>query len=282
MGDRMEAPKRLTRLLVVGGCVAATIAAGCSGHYESDFPVIVVNRTANPIQAIANGSAVGLVEPGRVRVVYPEASGVQPEHLLERNGADTAGQSDLHGQGCEDRGAVDREEHDALPERTDVRPVHDRRLPEHGTDRRTVYVLADCPDDQPGRLVQRLLIQREQRRGEWHVRVGFRRRDRRHRPHHDTPLRARRHDDGDTDCHERHEADIHIVPDDLGRDVVAARSRQLRVLSDQSRDQSGRHLHGQRHSAPGRPWLSTSLAAPPRGPATRGTSATERWARAPR
>ena len=63
MGDRM-APKRLTRLLVVGGCVAATIAAGCSGHYESDFPVIVVNRTANPIQAIANGSTVGLVEPG--------------------------------------------------------------------------------------------------------------------------------------------------------------------------------------------------------------------------
>ena len=64
MGDRM-APKRLTRLLVVGGCVAATIAAGCSGHYESDFPVIVVNRTLNPIQAIANGSAVGQVEPGQ-------------------------------------------------------------------------------------------------------------------------------------------------------------------------------------------------------------------------
>jgi len=61
----MEAPRRLARLLVVGGCVAATIAAGCSGQYESDFPVIVVNRTVNPIQAIANGSAVGQVEPGQ-------------------------------------------------------------------------------------------------------------------------------------------------------------------------------------------------------------------------
>lgn len=55
---------RLPRLLVVG-CVAATLAAGCSDHYESDFPVIVVNRTANPIQAIANGSPVGQVEPGQ-------------------------------------------------------------------------------------------------------------------------------------------------------------------------------------------------------------------------
>jgi PKD repeat protein len=33
--------------------------SGCVGRYESDFPVIVVNRTANSIQALANGREVG-------------------------------------------------------------------------------------------------------------------------------------------------------------------------------------------------------------------------------
>jgi PKD repeat protein len=61
----MEGTMRLTSLLVTGGCVAAATIAGCSGHYESDFPVIVVNRTINPIQALANGSSVGQVEPGQ-------------------------------------------------------------------------------------------------------------------------------------------------------------------------------------------------------------------------
>ena len=56
---------RLARLVTIGGCIAATVMAGCSGHYESDFDVIVVNRTVNPIQAIANGSPVGQVEPGQ-------------------------------------------------------------------------------------------------------------------------------------------------------------------------------------------------------------------------
>jgi len=55
---------RLRGLLVAAGCLAA-VAAGCSGRYESDFPVVVVNRTVNPIQALANGSAVGQVEPGQ-------------------------------------------------------------------------------------------------------------------------------------------------------------------------------------------------------------------------
>jgi len=61
----MDATMRLTRRLVIGGCLAAAMAAGCSGHYESEFPVIVVNRTVNPIQALANGSPVGQVEPGQ-------------------------------------------------------------------------------------------------------------------------------------------------------------------------------------------------------------------------
>ena len=42
------------------GALAAVIAlSACVGRYESDFPVIVVNRTANPIQALANGREVG-------------------------------------------------------------------------------------------------------------------------------------------------------------------------------------------------------------------------------
>jgi PKD repeat protein len=61
----MEAPMRLARLLLIGGCVAATMAAACSDHYESDFSVVVVNRTLNPIQALANGAVVGQVEPGQ-------------------------------------------------------------------------------------------------------------------------------------------------------------------------------------------------------------------------
>ena len=56
---------RLARLVTIVGCIAATVAAGCSGRYESDFDVIVVNRTVNPIQALANGSPVGQVEPGQ-------------------------------------------------------------------------------------------------------------------------------------------------------------------------------------------------------------------------
>ena len=57
---------RVTRtLLVVVGCVAATVVSGCVGRYESDFPVVVENRTANTIQALANGSDVGQVAPGQ-------------------------------------------------------------------------------------------------------------------------------------------------------------------------------------------------------------------------
>jgi hypothetical protein len=61
----MGTPMGLARFVTIVGCIAATVAAGCSGHYESDFDVIVVNRTVNPIQALANGSPVGQVEPGQ-------------------------------------------------------------------------------------------------------------------------------------------------------------------------------------------------------------------------
>ena len=37
------------------------------GRYESDFPVIIVNRTANTIQALANGKAIGSVDAGQTQ-----------------------------------------------------------------------------------------------------------------------------------------------------------------------------------------------------------------------
>jgi len=47
------------RLRRIGGLAAVLALSGCVGRYESDFPVIVVNRTANSIQALANGREVG-------------------------------------------------------------------------------------------------------------------------------------------------------------------------------------------------------------------------------
>jgi len=48
------------RLLRIAVCSLVIALSGCvGGRYESDFPVIVVNRTANSIQALANGQNVG-------------------------------------------------------------------------------------------------------------------------------------------------------------------------------------------------------------------------------
>ena len=41
------------------------LVSGCTGRYESDFPVVVVNRTANPLAALANGSEIGQVAAGQ-------------------------------------------------------------------------------------------------------------------------------------------------------------------------------------------------------------------------
>ena len=49
---------------VVVGLVVAALAAACTGKYESDFPVIVVNRTADTIEVLANGSSIGQVTKG--------------------------------------------------------------------------------------------------------------------------------------------------------------------------------------------------------------------------
>jgi len=63
----------------VASVVAVVALSGCVGRYESDFPVIVVNRTANSIQALANGREVGTpVSAGQTQEVslkLPESNG---------------------------------------------------------------------------------------------------------------------------------------------------------------------------------------------------------------
>ena len=54
--------KHLARVAVA---LLTLLLAGCVGHYKSDFPVVVVNRTANSIQALANGNVMGTVSPGQ-------------------------------------------------------------------------------------------------------------------------------------------------------------------------------------------------------------------------
>jgi PKD repeat protein len=43
------------------GMVAAVLVSGCGigGRYESNFPIVVVNKTVNALEVLANGSAVG-------------------------------------------------------------------------------------------------------------------------------------------------------------------------------------------------------------------------------
>jgi PKD repeat protein len=71
-------PRAGLRLMRIGG-LALLALSGCVGRYESDFPVIVVNRTANSIQALANGRDIGTpVTAGQtqeVSVRLPESNG---------------------------------------------------------------------------------------------------------------------------------------------------------------------------------------------------------------
>jgi PKD repeat protein len=57
--------RTIRSLLVVAGVLAAAVVSGCTGRYENDFPVLVINRTANQIQALANGNAIGEVAAGQ-------------------------------------------------------------------------------------------------------------------------------------------------------------------------------------------------------------------------
>src|SRR5258705_4705944 len=56
---------RLKLACAVAGLIAAALLAGCGGSYKSDFPIVVVNRTANSLQALANGNVMGDVAAGQ-------------------------------------------------------------------------------------------------------------------------------------------------------------------------------------------------------------------------
>jgi len=75
----MNATSRVApRLRRVSGLLAAVVLSGCVGKYESVFPVIVVNRTANTIQALANGNDLGQVAAGQTQsfsLKLPESNG---------------------------------------------------------------------------------------------------------------------------------------------------------------------------------------------------------------
>ena len=75
----MGTPRFGPWLLRTGAIVAALALSGCVGRYESDFPVIVVNRTANAIQPLANGRDIGTpVSAGQtqeISVKLPESNG---------------------------------------------------------------------------------------------------------------------------------------------------------------------------------------------------------------
>jgi PKD repeat protein len=59
---------RVSVVPVVAVVTAVAALSGCAGgRYESDFPVVVVNRTANTIQALANGNAMGQVTAGQTQ-----------------------------------------------------------------------------------------------------------------------------------------------------------------------------------------------------------------------
>ena len=112
--------------------VAALALSGCVGRYESDFPVIVVNRTANTIQALANGREVGApVTAGQtqeVSLTLQESNG-----NVFSNGTAPTPQADVTFTARDTRtGAlVAAEEHDALEGHADLRAVRRERLPEH-------------------------------------------------------------------------------------------------------------------------------------------------------
>ena len=257
--------------------------SGCVGRYESDFPVIVVNRTANTIQALANGNDLGPVNAGQTQsfsITLPESNA-----NVFNNGTAPTPQADVTFTARDTRtGALSTEKNITLSQDTPTYVAFTvERLPEHRADGGALHVLADQPDDQPGRLVQRVLVEREQR----HLRVGFRRRADRLGRHDDAPVPARggtftitltvTSDSRQTSTSSRTITVSTTLPPD---------GSELHVLSGSSRDQSGCGLHRQRHAHPGGPGGPgiplPGPGEPVRGRLTPGTSATGRRAPARR
>src|ERR671934_1439427 len=57
--------RTLSCFVAIGVVIVAAVVSGCTGRYESNFPVVIVNRTANPIAALANGNEIGQVAAGQ-------------------------------------------------------------------------------------------------------------------------------------------------------------------------------------------------------------------------
>ncbi len=51
--------------LLAAGLAVATLVSGCVGQIKSDFPIVVVNKVANTLQVLVNGSEVGQVAAGQ-------------------------------------------------------------------------------------------------------------------------------------------------------------------------------------------------------------------------
>ena len=56
--------KVVMKRVIIAVAAGTIVACGGVGGYKSDFPVVIVNRTANTLQALANGNAVGNVAAG--------------------------------------------------------------------------------------------------------------------------------------------------------------------------------------------------------------------------
>jgi hypothetical protein len=55
----------MRNLLVIGGLAVLTALSGC-GPSHSDFPIVVANRTGNPITVFVNGNSFGDVGAGQI------------------------------------------------------------------------------------------------------------------------------------------------------------------------------------------------------------------------
>src|SRR5262245_8378712 len=79
--------------LLAGGLVAAVLWLGCTGRYESAFPVVVVNRAANTLQVLANGSEIGQVTSGQSASFSLHLAETSPNILV--NGVAPTPQADV-------------------------------------------------------------------------------------------------------------------------------------------------------------------------------------------
>jgi PKD repeat protein len=61
----MSTPLLWRRAVVSVGLMAVALVSGCTGRYDSSFPVVVQNKTVNTIAVLADGNQVGQVASGQ-------------------------------------------------------------------------------------------------------------------------------------------------------------------------------------------------------------------------